>query len=169
MYRRTLITAFLCVISLPAWADWSAMVEGPDVFGNTKVIATESGFNEGMVVQCDQQKDLFVALLFRKKKFEEIGGADTELLIQTVEGGTPIKLPAALRAWNDDFAGIVASGRSPELVAVLRAISAAKSKINVGAVVRGNQISSSFGAQGSKNAMEKAIKACKLEELEKKS
>jgi hypothetical protein len=112
---------------------------------------------------------LFVALLFRKKKFEEIGGADTELLIQTVEGGTPIKLPAALRAWNDDFAGIVASGRSPELVAVLRAISAAKSKINVGAVVRGNQISSSFGAQGSKNAMEKAIKACKLEELEKKS
>jgi hypothetical protein len=169
MYKRLIATAVVTMFAAPANAEWSSSVIGPDVFGNTKVIATTTGFNDGIAVQCDQKDDLFVAFLFRKKKFEPVTNTSAELLIQAADGGTPVKLSAVLKGWNDDFGGIVASGRTSEMVQVLRLIATAKSKINVGAVVRGNQISGTFAAQGSTAAMEKAIKSCKLESLEKKS
>jgi hypothetical protein len=151
-----------------ASAEWSARVEGPDVFGNTKVHASEMSLTEGLIVHCDQKDELNIAYIFRKKPFDELSTTSGELLVQT-DSGAPLKMAASLRNWNDNFGGVVASGRSAELVTVLRAIGAAKNKINIGVVIRGNQISASFGSQGSRIAIEKAIKSCKLDELEKKS
>ena len=158
----------LCVVTGPAFADWNARVEGPDVFGNVKAFATTTGSDESMVVQCDQKDDLFVAFVFRKKPFEEMPSLPAELLVQ-VDGGTPLKLVATLRSWNDNYGGVIASGRAIEQLTALRLIASARGKINVGAVIFGKQISSSFSSQGSKSAMERSIKSCKLDNLDKKS
>ena len=169
MIKRTLMAAIVCMWSGAGRADWTTKVEGPDVFGNTKVHAiAASNINESLVIQCDQKDDLHIALLFRKKEFDKLPTVPAELLVQA-DNGQPVKLSAVLRTWNDNYGGIVAEGSSAELVAILRTIALARGKINLGAVVNGNQICASFGSQGSRAAMEKAIKSCKLEELEKKA
>ena len=147
-----------------AWA-WSATVDGPDVFGVTKVIATEGSGREGIVVQCDSKDQLHIATIFRKKEFEDIPEFPATLLIKVGEA-EPFKLGATLRTWNDNYGGIVVSGRTPELVAVVKAISTAKSKINVGYEIGGEQFSATFGARGSTSAMQKAINGCKLTDIE---
>jgi hypothetical protein len=168
MNSRCSVFAMLGLMAAPASAEWSARVEGPDVFGNTKVHASELSLNDGLIVHCDQKDELNVAYIFRKKEFDQLPKATGEFFIQT-DGGQPVKMTAGLRNWNDNFGGIVVSGRNAEVVAILRSIASARSKINIGATINGNQISATFGSQGSKGAMEKAIRSCKLDELEKKA
>jgi hypothetical protein len=168
MIKYILTAALLCMGTQETHAEWTAKVEGPDVFGNTKVIAGTAGRSDSLVIQCDQKDDLYIAFLFRKKEFDKIPNVSADLLLQS-EGGQPMKMSAMLRTWNDNYAGIVVVGRSAENVAVLRTIASALGKINVGAVVNGNQMSAAFGSQGSRSAMDKAIKSCKLDDLEKKS
>jgi hypothetical protein len=156
------------LVNAPASAQWDARVEGPDVFGNVKAFATTIGAGESIVIQCDQKEDLFVAYVFRKKPFEDIPNVPAELLVQA-DGGTPLKLVATLRSWNDNYGGVVASGRAIEQLTALRLIASARGKTNVGAVIFSKQISSSFSSQGSRSAMERSIKSCKLDDLEKKS
>ena len=140
---------------------WDASVEGPDVFDKTKVIASEMNFNEGLIVQCDSSDDLLITYAFRKKEFEEVSSAPATLLIKFGDG-SPVKLDASLRAWNDNFAGVVVSGRTPENIAVLKAIKDSKGKIQIGAEVNGTQFSAAIGSRGSTKAMETALSKCKL-------
>jgi hypothetical protein len=45
-------------------ANWSVSTQGPDVFGNTTVIAVDQSVNgDGLVIQCNQKDTLEVALL----------------------------------------------------------------------------------------------------------
>ncbi|OBQ83759.1 hypothetical protein A9K71_23350 [Mesorhizobium sp. WSM3873] len=60
----------MCNVS-PSLA-WQANTEGPDVFGITKVIATEGSLRDSLVVQCDSKDTLFVAYIMRKKEFDEV-------------------------------------------------------------------------------------------------
>jgi hypothetical protein len=169
MMRRTIFLALSLMAPLSAAnAEWTAKVEGPDVFGNTKVLATTDGFRESIVVQCDQKDEMFIAYVFRKKEFDSVTSTTADFLVQT-DGGQPTKLNASLRNWNDNFAGVVASGKSAEIISVIKAIASARGKIGVGVVVRGNQISASFGSSGSRAAMDKVLKNCRLDDSEKKS
>jgi hypothetical protein len=144
---------------------WSASVDGPDVFGNIKVIATEGSGRDAIVVQCDSKEELYVAFIKRKKEFEEIPELPASLLIQ-VNSGEPLRLSATLRSWNDNYMGFVATGREPALVQAINAIKGASGRINVGAEVSGNQVSATFGSRGSTSAMNKVIASCKLNAIQ---
>jgi hypothetical protein len=48
----------------PAYAQWSAQVTGPDVFGNTTVLASvDDAAGQSLVLQCDQNDTLDLAYL----------------------------------------------------------------------------------------------------------
>lgn len=146
-----------------ARAQWSAHKEGPDVFGTTKVIAVTSGDRQSLVVQCNDKDELYIAYIFLKKKFDEVSTSPADLLFQ-IDGATPTHLAAEIRNWNDDYAGVVADGRSPEIVNVLRSIRDGHVRINVGVIVAGNRDSASFETSGSTSALEDVIAGCKLAE-----
>ena len=164
--RIGLGVALLSATATATRADWPANVDGPDVFGNTRVVAGSGDGRERLVVQCDQKDMLFVAYLVRKREFEKIATAPADLLIQT-DGGTPTKLIASLRNWNDNYLAVSAEGRTTQMLTLIQAIAAARGKINIGAVVNGNQLSASFGSSGSRVAMEKVISGCKLDAIKK--
>lgn len=159
MFRRCFMaSAMLC--GSPAYA-WDAMVNGPDVFGDTTVIAGEQGLQSGIVVQCSTKGELFIALISPKKAFEEVPEADATLYIAATPNA-PTKLAARIKSWNDNFAGVVSTGSPSDLLPVLTAIRDAKSKIQAGAEIGGNRVSDSYSSGGSKSAMIKAIEGCKL-------
>jgi hypothetical protein len=166
MYLKTTVAGLMCCIAGAANAEWTAKVEGPDVFGNTTVHAGTATFREGFVINCDAKGELNIAMIYSKKPFDKVHTAPAQLLIQ-IDGGTPVKFSATHREWNEARGGIVASGRSPETIAILRAIAGGREKINVGVVINGNQVSASFGVGGSRSAIEKTIKACKLDDAPK--
>lgn len=159
----TLTTLLILATPLSAMA-WTATTEGPDVFGNTKVFASSGGRRDTLVVQCDQKEQLLIAIIYPKKKFENIPEAPATLLIKASDGA-PVSLSANMRSWNDNFYGVSASGRTKELVGIVRAIGAAKRKIQVGIEVGGIQQSSTFSSRGSTKAMNKVIKGCKLDQI----
>jgi hypothetical protein len=157
--RRFALAAALLTCG-PAYA-WDAMVNGPDVFGDTTVIAGEQGLQSGIVIQCSTKGDLFLALISPKKQFEEIPEVDATLYI-AVPPSPPAKIPARTKSWNDNYAGVVSTGGTADLMPVLTAIRDAKSKIQIGAEVAGNRVSDSYSSSGSTSAMTKAINGCKL-------
>ena len=91
-------------------------------------------------------------------------GVPADLLVK-VDNGPVEKLDAQLRQWNDRFLGIVAEGRTPDILAAVRAIGAANGTINVGADVSGARQTDSFDAQGSTAAMNTVVKNCKLDDV----
>ena len=161
-FARFVALVGLIAMAEPSLADeWVAKVDGPDVFGNTKVFAAQSGAQANLVVRCDQKDSLFIAMIFRKKEFDKVAAIPAELLIQT-NGGAPTKLKSMLRNWYDNYGGVVSDSRD-EVIQVIQAIGADRGKINVGADIAGNQASETFSSQGSKSAMERVIKSCKLD------
>ena len=157
------------VISASAqWAEWTAQVSGPDVFGNTKVIAVVPAQDRTeLVVQCDELDELALALTFPATKTEiddssQPGNQIPATLLVKVDSGKVEKFDAVVQAWNDTRVGVVVTGRSPEVVSLLHAIGAATSVINVGTEVNGNRQSEAFSAAGSSAAMNTVIKNCKL-------
>jgi hypothetical protein len=166
LFKLSLISIILVAGSSSLAHAWDANVEGPDVFGVTKVIASVGGLRDGMVVQCDSKEDLFIAFIFRKKEFEDVAAGPATLYLQGASS-EPLKLPAELRAWNDNYGGVVASGRDPQIFAAIKEIQEARSKLNVGFEIGGSQNSASFGSRGSTKAMEKVIQGCKLADIAK--
>jgi len=140
---------------------WSAKTFGPDVFGQTTVVAESGGEDESLVVQCDDQGKLFIAFIFTKKKFDEVQTLPADLLIQ-VDNGTPIHLGAETRSWNDDYAGVVAEGRTSASISGLKAIGGARTSLNAGVVVGDHRESATFSSAGSTEAIEEAFRGCKL-------
>ncbi|MDH4988596.1 hypothetical protein QEZ47_24380 [Aminobacter anthyllidis] len=166
MFKSSLISLFLVAGSSSIAHAWEANIEGPDVFGVTKVLATVISLREGMVVQCDSKEELSFAFIFRKKEFEDVVAGPATLYLQGASS-EPLKLPAELRVWNDNYGGVVASGRDPQVLAAIKEIQEARSKLNVGIEIGGSQNSASFGSRGSTKAMEKVIQGCKLADIAK--
>jgi hypothetical protein len=155
-----LAVSLLSVTSNSALA-WVTNVEGPDVFGNTKVTISSGELSENLVVQCDQKEELSLAYIFQKKEFQKIPETAATLYIQTGKE-PPIKLEATVRGWNKDYAGVVASGRTFEIMGVIKAIGAAKGRIQIGVEAHGNRMSGSVNSHGSTKAIKILIKTCKL-------
>ena len=143
-----ILVVFLFVGMSQANAQWATRIDGPDVFGNMKVLANSGGIWNGIVVQCNQKDELILAFVFRKKEFEEWKPRPAEFFIQA-DSGTPKRFDASVQSWNDNFAGVLVYGRTPELVEVIRMIGAAQSKINIGWIVDGKQWSESVSSAGS--------------------
>ena len=94
---------------------WDVSVEGPDVFGATKALAATTNGREFLVIQCDSDNELYLALTTPKKEFEEVPTVPATFLIQ-IDSDAPQKLDASTRAWNNNSMGIVVSDRTPELI-----------------------------------------------------
>ena len=171
--RDTLLTASLLLglIAAPvsqARAQWISHVHGPDVFGNTTVTAAAiSSTGNGLVVQCDAKNTLDVAFLVPATEAELSQLAQSipaELLVK-VDTGPVKKFAAQITQWNNKFMGIVAKGRTPALVALVRAIGAATATVDVGVDIFGQQQSDSFGALGSTASIAVVIKNCALDKI----
>jgi hypothetical protein len=164
LWRLIAASTLVALVSAPAWAQWNTNVSGPDVFGNTKVVAVVADLSEnGLVVQCDAKDERDLAFLSpaTPSELDQVSqnptGSPATLLIK-VDQGKVWKFDAMLRGWNAKYIGFVAGGRSPDMLAVIRAIGAATQTINVGEEANGAQDSESFAASGSTSAMNTAIK-----------
>jgi hypothetical protein len=153
--------AIILALSSASAFSWETTVDGPDVFGKVKVVAAEDLASMSMVVQCDSETELFVAFIFRKKEFQEINEIPAKLYVKTTDA-SPSIYDAVFRNWNDNYAGVVAAGRSNELVQLIETIGNAKAKIEVGYEVGGNRESASFSSHRSKQAMKTVFGKCKL-------
>jgi hypothetical protein len=163
---KTMIFGFCILIAATTavQADWLEKTEGPDVFGKTKVFVTTSSGpvrNEDLVVQCDDGEYFDLAFVINADPVSEVLVGSAELLVQ-IDGGSPLKLSASYRRWNDRYFAAVISDRTPQLMMLLDAIGGAKRAINVGVDIAGVRHSGSFGVVGSRRAMNTLIRGCKL-------
>lgn len=158
--------SFVCAATLgilstsPAFA-WDAIVSGPDVFGNTTVLANEFGLQSQLVVQCSSEGFIAIGLLFPKKQFEEVPVAQADFYIG-ISDSQPHKLTATIREWNDNFAGVIVSDKDIDLKGLVGELRDAKGQIKVGADVGGNKMAENFSSRGSTASMNKIINGCKL-------
>ncbi len=155
------ISILFAITTSGAASAWEASVEGPDVFDKVTVIASETGLNDSLVVQCDSESELFIAYIFRKKEFEETPTIPAKLFLKWGDE-SPLILEASHRNWNNNFGGVVASGRDENTMKAISGIRDAKGKIQVGFEVVGNRISASFSSRGSKKPMTTIIEKCRL-------
>ena len=159
--NRFISVAIALLMSSTLSYAWDATVDGPDVFGKIKVVALDATFNSSLVVQCDSETELFVAFIFKKKEFQEITEVPAKLYIKTAEA-SPTVLEATFRNWNDNYAGVVATGRNDEVIKLVNAIGLAKGKIEVGYDVAGLRESASFGSRKSTQTIKTVFDKCKL-------
>ena len=156
------------ILSHPAQAQWASKVIGPDVFGNTTVIATVgSETGDALVIQCNQKDTLDLAFLSpaTPSDIDELSKTDATIpaqLLIKVDQGHVVTFNAQLQQWNNNYVGVVASGRTTDIVAIVNAIGKATSQISVGTEIMGNQTSDTFGTDGSTDAMDTATTSCKL-------
>jgi hypothetical protein len=54
MKKHFVATISFLMFSTPCSA-WNATVDGPDIFGKTKVVELEGGLSNSLVVQCDSE------------------------------------------------------------------------------------------------------------------
>ena len=154
-----------------AHADWGSRAMPPDVFGNTTAIATDtSATGDALVVQCNSKDSLDLAIVSPATKSEldmmsRPGAGIPGLLLVRADQGPVSKFAAVIQQWNNTYIGIVASGRTTDLVATIHAIGNAKTNISVGSEVAGDQHSETFSAAGSTAAIATLIKACKLDDI----
>lgn len=162
MMKFAAAVAFAVSLAPSIARGWDVSVEGPDVFGATKALAATTNGREFLVIQCDSDNELYLALTTPKKEFEEVPTVPATFLIQ-IDSDAPQKLDASTRAWNNNSMGIVVSDRTPELIGVIKKIGGAKQRVNVGYELAGGRDSATFGARGSTKAIEKVVKSCGLE------
>jgi hypothetical protein len=164
---------FIVATSLPlgaAWAQqWQVRVTGPDVFGNTKVIAVVEGPNDdALVVQCDAKDQLELAYIEAVPSSEisqAVGKSVPETFLIKAGSGNVQKFDAILQVWNNTHFGTGVSGRTPQLIAVLNAIGTATGAINIGVEsAAGDTTSQTFSAAGSTAVMHTVITNCNLQQ-----
>jgi hypothetical protein len=72
-------------------------------------------------------------------------------------------LDATYRNWNDNYAGIVANGKTDEIIKLVNSIGSAKGKIEVGYDVVGIRESASFSSLRSTQTIKTVFEKCKLQ------
>lgn len=160
MKTLPVLAAAVVGFATPA-AAWNAIVDGPDVFGKTTVVAMEMGAQASLVLQCDSEGEVLLALTFPKKAFDEVDEQPADLYFSASEAA-PLKFSATLRSWNDNYAGVVATLDKDTQNTIIAAIQGAKGSIKAGADIRGNRMASNFSSKGSASAMKKLTNGCKL-------
>lgn len=154
-----------------AAAQWFANVTGPDVFGNTEVVAAASSpTSNALVVQCNADDKLVVAFISPASEslMDKISNMGNQLpadLLIKVGQKSVRKFDAIMQVWNNNYIGVVTSGRIPEIVDLIREISGGSGKISVGVVFLGNRETDSFGTSGSTVAMNTIMRSCKLGDI----
>lgn len=145
-------------------AAWDATVMGPDVFGKTTVIAGESGIQgEILVVQCDSEELLELALVVPKQRFAEVDEFMAKMLIR-VDDGEVLEFAAVHQGWNDNHSAFVAMAGRETKITMVKRIEGAISSVDVGISAYGKDTGFSFSASGSTAAMEKVRAGCKLDQ-----
>jgi hypothetical protein len=174
--KATAIATFLMLFGGVAYAQlnqWSTQIKGPDVFGETTVIASiEDDLEQVLVIQCSSSEPIKLAILSEvpqdeMNKLSELGGSIPIDLLVKVDSGAVQKFEAQIMQWNNKYMGTVFTGRTPEIVALIRSIGNAKHTINVGAEKDGNRAGSpaTFGVIGSASAVNTVIKNCNLDQI----
>ncbi len=152
--------------------EWSTHVGEPDVFGEKKVIAAiEGDLEEVLGIQCISSEPIELAILSPATQEElyelsKPGGSYPVDLLVKVDSGAVQKFDAQIEKWNNKYKGVVFTGRTPELVALIRSIGKAKHIINVGTERDGiHGGTAAFGVIGSASAMNTLIKNCDLDHI----
>ena len=114
-----------------------------------------------LIVQCDSESQLQLAFVFPKKEFDTTAEAPSTLFVKSNDD-SPVALDAKLQDWNDNYAGVVASGRTDEMIKVIFGIGGAKKKIQVGTETLGDKKSTDFGTSKSTSAISVVFDKCKI-------
>ena len=96
-----------------------------------------------------------------RRRARAFGGSQREahdpvpakILVKVDNGAVQTLENAEVRPWNDKYIGVVASGRTPDVLAVIHSIGTATRKIEVGLELADKQFSIGFGASGSTAAI----------------
>ena len=162
MKALMLSSVFVVLTIQTSTAAWVTKSEGPDVFGDTTVTAINVNLDgRGLVITCNQADQLTLAFIEKAATANDIPETQATVLFQ-IDGGAPQSLDAVLRAWNDKFAGVIAAGRSDNSVAIARALSAARKKINVGIKIGDQRESESFDTANSAQVAKALEQDCKF-------
>ncbi len=174
--KRNLVAALTAIFSIAsgnfAEAQWSAQVTGPDVFGNTTVVASvDNAQGDSFVIQCNQSDTLYLAFLTTAtpSEMDDLSKAPNGLpasLLVKVDNGQVVKFDANLRVWNSNYIGVVTSGRSTDIVGIISAIGKASNSLSVGVVISGNQQSDAFDVNSSTTTIDTVVKNCKLDSVQ---
>jgi len=152
-----------------AWAQWAAHVQGADAYGEPAFVAVSAAHSgDALLVLCDQTKLLSLVYLMPGTPTElaQMSKPGAELpvtLLVRIGNGASTRFDAQLRGWNGKYLGAIAGGRTGELVGMVHDIGAATGAISVGLDIFGGQQTESFSSQGSADAMNLAVKDCKLD------
>lgn len=159
--------ALTTAIIAPAWAArWNSRAGGPDVFGTVTASAWITGTRDTqLAVNCDAEDVLKLAVIesASPSHIDTMGNhsAPAKLLIR-IDSGDVKTFNAEYRVWNAKSVAAVVEGRTPDLIAVIRAIGGAQQSIGVGTDAHGVRASFEFGAFGSTAAIKTVIEQCKL-------
>lgn len=151
------------------WAQWAAHVEGPDAYGEPAFVAVSAAHSgDALLVLCDQTKLLSLVYLMPGTPTElaQMSKPGAELpvtLLVRIGNGASTRFDAQLRQWNGKYLGAIAGGRTPALVGIVHEIGATTGAISVGLDIFGDQQTESFSSAGSADAMNLAVKDCKLD------
>lgn len=169
------LAVMIALVSLPineAYSQWLYRVTDEDVFGDSRVNAyVEGDSGITLTIQCNGNGDFDLAYLIPGTQSEidaasKADGGEPSTLFIKVDQEKLLKFNAIFRKWNDHYLGVVASGRTKELVSAVRVIANARKSISVGVEVLGNREARNFVAAGSTAAMSAVIKKCNLEEID---
>lgn len=142
-------------------AAWVVQTEGPDVFGDTRVTAMNAkDTSHAIWVECNQESKLLVAFMEKTGAVPDDVSIPAELAIQ-VDKRAPVKLPGEMKKWNDNYAGVISEGKTPELVAVVKSMATAKSQISIGFKL-GDKRAAIIVDAGRSSSLVKALEGCKL-------
>lgn len=142
-----------------AQAQWIGRTSGPDVFGNTKASAVAIGNGDGFIIECDSKGDVSVNVLIETLKPEDVNAVPAKMLVQ-VDQGKILHFSANSGPWNDKYMAITTDGHKKKILSLIKEISGARSKVDVGIRANGHDMSMNFDAIGSTAAMAEVLKVC---------
>lgn len=158
--------AVAAAIITPAWAKWLTSVDGPDVFGLVTVHAGVIGPQDRtLIIRCDGTDNLELAITFpaRPSELDRLSGhpIPAKLLVR-IDNGDVMTFNAQAREWNPQRVGVVAEGRTADLIAAVRALGGAQKSIGAGIDYGTAKESANFSAEGSTAAINTVTEKCKL-------
>ena len=171
----SLAAGFLLGVIATSAAEWVHSFRGPDVSGNGEGYAVGSdnmGLGNLLVIRCTKNDALELAFLAPSTPSEVDAAAKSfggtvqavQVLVKIDDGPVQKFDDAAVKPWNRNSIGIVIEGRNPALLALVRSIGTANSKIAVSVDMAGHKASLTFGASGSTAAINAITNVCKLDE-----
>lgn len=161
-----LVAGFLALIPSVAASDWYAETAGPDVFGEKSAMLIGSPISntkDALRFDCTGDgKYSIMWMISTGEPMYDVRSLASNIVVKT-DKGKASSVSTVTQAWNDDYIASRAEN-DPAIIAMLKDISEASSKIDVGYVVPDidRKVSGSINAAGSTFGAKQFMEHCEL-------